>query len=182
MVCMKQVQEVCRERHLRGRREKFKVLSNSAPANSQCIRRRRRAAVWLLCPVWLFRRGRSRAQSRREASAEWACPVLKFDAETLGHAIERLAVDAENLGGAFAVAAGRVKHVQQITALNLFNGGQTREQMREVIDGRDGLRRRLRQTNFRRQIGGGGCSPLVEGGGGAGSGLQVAAAVPAPTV
>jgi len=36
-----------------------------------------------------------------------------------GHAVKRLPVNAQNLGGAFAIVAGGVEHVEDVASLNL---------------------------------------------------------------
>ena len=65
------------------------------------------------------------------------------DAEALGHAVERAAIDSHHLGGARAVVADLFEHVQQIAALDLFERRQIVEQ--PLLERRRARRDRWRQ-------------------------------------
>src|SRR5262249_20902439 len=65
-----------------------------------------------------------------------ATSVLELDAEALGHPIQRPAIDAQDLGRARAVAAHRVEHVPQISALEVVEGRQIRERLIRVMTSR----------------------------------------------
>ena len=43
--------------------------------------------------------------------------ALEIDSKPGSHSVERLAINAENLCGAFAIATGRFEHMQEITPL-----------------------------------------------------------------
>ena len=49
----------------------------------------------------------------------------KFDLEARGHSIERLSVDAEDFGGAFAIVAGGVEDAEDVAALDFVEVGDT---------------------------------------------------------
>ena len=49
----------------------------------------------------------------------------KFDLEAGRHAVERLAVDAEDFGGALAIVAGGVEDVEDVAALYFVEIGET---------------------------------------------------------
>jgi hypothetical protein len=62
--------------------------------------------------------------------------VGEFDFVARGHAVESLAVDAEDLGGALAVVAGRVEDVEDVTSLDFVQIRQTRKQLLEIFQTR----------------------------------------------
>ena len=63
-----------------------------------------------------------------------------FDAEALGHAVERAPVNAHDFSGAGAVAAHHLEHVEKIATFEFF------EQRQIVVEG--GERRTGRSQRF----------------------------------
>src|SRR6476661_5778753 len=59
--------------------------------------------------------------------------VYKLDLKAGGHAVEGFAVDAENLGRALAVVAGRVEDVEDVAALDFVEIGQPRKEFFQIV-------------------------------------------------
>ena len=49
--------------------------------------------------------------------------LTKLDLKARGHAIERLAIDAEDFGGAFSIVTGGFENVEDVASLNLVEIG-----------------------------------------------------------
>ena len=77
----------------------------------------------------------------RDAAAKERALLGQRDAESLRHAVQRPAIDAENLGRAGAIAVGGLEHVQQIPALEVVEGRQIGKRLvsRDRKHGRDGF-------------------------------------------
>ena len=57
--------------------------------------------------------------------------AVAVDPETFDHPVERAAIDAENFGGACAIAAGDLEDVKQITSFELVENRQVFKESRE---------------------------------------------------
>ena len=57
----------------------------------------------------------------------------KFDFKSRRHAVESLAVDAENFRGAFSIAAGRLENVKNVASLQFIQARQSGEEIAKVV-------------------------------------------------
>src|SRR5258705_3539065 len=57
----------------------------------------------------------------------------KLDFKSCRHAVESLAVDAENFGGAFSIATGRVENVENVAPLKFVQARQSGKEIAKVI-------------------------------------------------
>ena len=74
-------------------------------------------AVGHCFPVWLICRG---LQS-------------KFDLKSRSHAVESLAVDAEDFGGALTVAPSGFEHVENVAPLQFVQARQSRKEVGKIV-------------------------------------------------
>ena len=75
--------------------------------------------VWHCFQVWLISR---------------CCGLQsKFDFKSRRHAVESLAVDAENFGGALSIATGSIENVENVAPLKFVQARQSGEEIAKVI-------------------------------------------------
>ena len=61
--------------------------------------------------------------------------IAKLNLKSRGHAIERLAVDAENFRGTFSIATGRVEDVEDVASLDFVEIGKAGKKLAEIVCG-----------------------------------------------
>ena len=57
----------------------------------------------------------------------------KFDFKSRRHAVESLAVDAENFSGALSITAARVEHVKNVAPLQFVQARQSGEEIGKIV-------------------------------------------------
>ena len=94
------------------------VLAAQLTRTGLSLSRELMGPVWLCFPVWLICR----------------CSLHpKLDFKSRRHAVEGLAIDAEDFGGALSVATGCVENVENVAPLQLIQAWQSGKEVGKIV-------------------------------------------------